>query len=70
MGIKLAEPYFDPVSQGICEVMSCSNPAKHRASWGQGTVVKLVCVMHKPEVEGKLFEEIPPSTFGNIGRVR
>ena len=53
------EPYFDPVSEGICEVLNCSSPAKHRASWAQGVVIKLGCTTHKAEIEGKLC----PSTF-------
>jgi len=59
-----AELYFDPVSQGVCEVLECSNPAKFRASWAQGVIVRLVCVTHKAEVEGKLFGDLSPSTFG------
>jgi hypothetical protein len=35
--------YFDPVSEGTCEVQRCLNPAKHRANWAQGIIVKLVC---------------------------
>jgi hypothetical protein len=70
MGVKLEEPYFDPVSQGTCEVQRCSNPAKFRANWAQGTVVKLVCTTHKPELEGKVFQEIGTATFGNLGRAR
>jgi hypothetical protein len=62
------ELYFDPVSQGNCEALSCSNPAKYRATWAQGVIVKLVCTTHKAEVEGKLFEALSPSTFG--GRLR
>jgi len=27
-------------------------------------MVKLVCTIHKAEVEGKLFSELSPSTFG------
>jgi len=70
MGVKLAEPYFDPVSQGNCEVQRCPNPAKFRASWAQGTVVKLVCTVHRPEMEGKAFQEVGTAAFGNIGRAR
>jgi hypothetical protein len=40
---KKTELYFDPVSQCICQVRCCQNPAKYRASWVQGIVVKLVC---------------------------
>ena len=57
------ELYFDPVSEGICEALSCSNPAKYRASWAGGIVVKLMCPTHKAEVEGKLFAELSPATF-------
>jgi len=60
-----AELYNDSVSEGICEVLSCSNPAKYRASWAQGIMVKLVCTTHKVEVEGKLFSELSPSLFGS-----
>jgi hypothetical protein len=58
------ELYFDPVSEGVCEVLDCSNPAKFRASWVQGVIVRLVCITHKAEVEGKSFGELSPSTFG------
>ena len=57
------KPYFDPVSQGICEVLGCSQRAKYRASWSEGIIVKLVCPPHKAEVEGKLFAELSPATF-------
>jgi hypothetical protein len=65
MPTKNMELYFDPVSHGTCEVLGCTKPAKHRASWAQGVVVKLVCTAHKAEVEGKLFQELGPSTFGS-----
>jgi hypothetical protein len=64
MASKNTELYFEPVSEGICEVLGCSNPAKYRASWVQGIVIKLVCTTHKAEVEGKLFGELSPSIFG------
>jgi hypothetical protein len=70
MASKNTEPYFDPVSQGICEVQGCSNPAKYRASWAQGIVIKLVCTTHKAEVEGKLFGELSPSTFRSKRQAR
>jgi hypothetical protein len=63
MASKNTELYFEPVSEGICEVLGCSSPAKYRASWVQGIVIKLVCTTHKAEVEGKLFGELSPSTF-------
>jgi hypothetical protein len=56
--------YFDPVSDGVCEVVNCSSPAKFRASWVQGVIIRLVCITHKSAVEGKSFEELSPSTFG------
>jgi hypothetical protein len=65
MANKNTELYLDPVSQGMCEALGCSNPAKYRASWAQGIVIKLVCTTHKAEIEGKLFEELKPSTFGS-----
>ena len=64
MASKNTELYFDPVSEGICEVLDCSNPAKYRASWAQGILIKLVCTTHKAEVEGKLFAELSPTIFG------
>lgn len=64
MASKKNELYFDPVSEGICEVLDCSNPAKYRASWAQGILIKLVCTTHKAEVEGKLFAELSPTIFG------
>jgi hypothetical protein len=63
MASKNTELYFDPVSQGICEVLGCSNAAKYRASWAQGVIIKLVCPTHKTGVDGKLFEELGPSIF-------
>jgi hypothetical protein len=65
---KLPEPYFDPVSQGFCEVLSCSNPAKFRASWAKGIIIKLVCVAHRSDVEEKVFSDLSPSTFGGSKR--
>ena len=56
-------PYIESVSEGVCEVRGCLNPAKYRASYAQGIITKLVCANHKEEVEGKLFEELSPSTF-------
>jgi hypothetical protein len=70
MSIKNPDLYFDPVSEGMCEVLECSNPAKYRASWVQGVIIRLVCVTHKAQVEGKLFGELSPSTFGNKRRAR
>jgi hypothetical protein len=65
---KNTELYFDVVSQGTCEVQGCGSPARYRASWAQGVVMKLVCPAHKTEVEGKLFEELGSSVFGNKRR--
>ena len=64
------ELYFDPVSEGVCEVLDCSNPAKFRASWVQGVIVRLVCITHKAEVEGKSFGELSPTTFGRKRRAK
>ena len=63
MANKNNQLYFEPVSDGICDVLGCSNPAKCRASWAGGIVVKLMCPTHKAEVEGKLFAELSPATF-------
>jgi hypothetical protein len=63
MASKNNELYLDPVSEGICEVRGCSNPANYRASWAQGIVIKLMCTTHKAEVEGKLFAELSPTMF-------
>jgi hypothetical protein len=65
-----AELYFDPVSEGICQALGCSHPAKYRASWAQGVIVKLMCATHKAEVEGKLFSELSPAIFGGRRRVQ
>ena len=70
MANKNTELYFDPVSSGICEVLGCSEPAKYRASWAHGVIIKLVCTTHKAEVEGKLFEGLKPSTFGSTRRAQ
>ncbi len=64
------ELYFDPVSEGVCEALDCSNPAKFRASWVQGVIIRLVCVNHKAAVEGKSFEELSPTTFGRRRRTK
>lgn len=58
-----AELYIDPVSEGTCEVQGCAHPAKYRASWAQGVIVKLMCTAHRTEVEGKLYSELSPSMF-------
>jgi hypothetical protein len=57
------EPYLDPVSAGVCEVLDCSSPATYRASWVQGVIVRLVCGSHKSEIEGKNFGDLSPSKF-------
>ena len=62
METKHTEPYFDPVSEGICEVLNCSSPADYRAWWAQGVIIRLVCTTHRAEVEGKSFDELGPST--------
>jgi hypothetical protein len=64
------ELYFDPVSEGTCEALGRSHPAKYRATWAQGVIVKLMCTTHKAEVEGKLFSELSPSIFGGKRRVQ
>jgi hypothetical protein len=66
MAAKNPEPYLDPVSEGTCEVLDCSSPAKYRASWVQGVIVRLVCPTHKAEVEGRLFGDLTPSKFAKI----
>jgi hypothetical protein len=63
MASKNAELYFEPVSEGVCEVLGCSHPAKYRASWAQGVLIRLMCITHKAEVDGKLFAEMIPSIF-------
>jgi len=68
MSVKLPEPYFDPVSQGVCEVLNCSSPAKYRASWAKGIIIKLVCPAHRPDLEEKVFSDLSPSTFGGSRR--
>ena len=64
------ELYIEPVSEGICEVLGWSQPAKYRASWAQGVIVKLMCTPHKAEVEGKLFSELSPTIFRGKRRVQ
>jgi hypothetical protein len=64
MANKDKEPYVDPVNEGICQVLSCPHPARYRASWAQGVVVRLVCASHHEEVKEKLFQELDPSLFG------
>ena len=69
MTTQSAEPYFEPVSEGICEVLDCSSPAKYRVSWAQGVIIRLVCPTHKAQVEGNPFEELLP-TFGRKRRAK
>ena len=69
MATQTPEPYFEPFSEGICEVLDCASPAKYRVSWAQGVIVRLVCPSHKPQVEGNLFEELIP-TFGRKRRTK
>jgi hypothetical protein len=66
---KNTELYFDVVSQGSCDVQGCGNPARYRASWAQGVVMKLVCPAHRTAVEGKLFEDLGSAVFGNKPRI-
>src|SRR4029077_3418683 len=63
MAANNPEPYLDPVSAGVCEVLNCSSPASFRASWVQGVIVRLVCTTHKAEIEGRLFGDLTPSKF-------
>ena len=57
------EPYLEPVSNGVCEFLNCSNRAEYRASWAQGVVIRIVCSAHKTDLDGKLFEDLSSSTF-------
>ena len=65
-----SELYFDPVGEGICQALGCPHPAKYRASWAQGVIVKLMCTTHKAEAEGKLFSELSPAMFGGKRHVQ
>ena len=69
MAANSPEPYFEPMSEGICEALNCPSPARYRASWVQGVIVRLVCTDHKAQVEGKVFEELL-STFGKKRRAK
>jgi len=62
---KNDKPYFDPVSEGVCEVLDCSNRATYRATWSQGIAIRRVCSTHKVKVEDKSFAEVVPSVFGS-----
>ena len=70
MATNNPEPYLDPVSEGICEVLDCSSPAKYRASWVQGVIIRLVCTTHKAEVEGRSFADLSPSKFAKKRRAK
>ena len=70
MTSKNTEPYLEPVSDGICAVLSCSQPAKYRATWSLGAVRKLVCTAHMSQVEGKYFDDVVASIFGSASRRR
>jgi len=65
-----AKLYFDPVSEGICEILGCTQRAKYRASWAEGIIVKLICPSHKADVEGRLFAELSPATFKDKRRAQ
>ena len=58
MGTKTPEPYLEPCSEGLCEVLDCTGVASYRASWVQGVIIKIVCATHKAQVEGKPFGEL------------
>ena len=70
MTSRNVELYFDPVSEGICQVLGCSSLAKYRASWAQGVIARLVCTNHRAEVEGKLFQELNPSMFRRKEKIK
>ena len=63
MAEKNLEPYLEPVSKGVCEMLNCSNRADFRASWARGVIVRIVCSAHKTQLDGKLFEDLSLSTF-------
>ena len=69
MASKSIELYFEPVSQGMCEALGCSNSAKYRAWLAHGMVTRLVCITHKAEVEA-LPEEANLSTIFGVRAVR
>jgi hypothetical protein len=64
------EPYLEPVSDGVCEFLNCSSRAEYRASWAQGIIIRIVCSAHKPQLDGKLFQDLSPSTFKQRRRAR
>lgn len=63
MAFKSPEPYLEPVSEGVCEVLDCSSRAAFRASWAQGVIIKLLCPAHKAKLQGELFQELNPALF-------
>ena len=70
MADKNPEPYLEPVSEGVCEFLNCSNRAEYRASWAQGVIIRIVCSAHKTQLDGKIFEDLSPSTFKKNRRTR
>ena len=64
------EPYLEPVSEGVCEFLDCSDRAEYRASWVQGVIIRIVCSAHKTQLDGKPFEDLNPSTFKKRRRAR
>lgn len=64
------EPYLEPVSEGMCEVVDCSSPAGFRASWAQGVIIRLLCPTHKTELEGEVFDDLSPTIFGRKRRAK
>ena len=55
-------PTFEPLREGICDVLKCVNPAKYRARWPR--VSKLVCESHKNDVADKPWPEVAQRLFG------
>jgi hypothetical protein len=58
METKTPEPYLEPVSKGVCEVVDCTSVATYRASWAQGVIIRLLCATHKSELEGTSFGDV------------
>lgn len=69
MASKSTELYFEPISQGMCDAVGCSNPAKYRVSWAHGMFVRLVCAIHREEVV-ELPKEANVSTIFGIRAIR
>lgn len=63
MANRTVKIHFQPVSHGTCQVQGCQSPAKFRANWDEGIIMKLVCARHREEVDGKAYGDVDQPKF-------